>query len=66
VENSVRGQIQKQKKTNQKYLFEMQKFLDIANNIQDEDFRYRIIFQMLKVDETLTEVLQEYFENEQV
>ena len=61
MENSVNKQIQEQKKTNQKYLFELQKFLDIANNIPDEDFRHRLICQMLKVDETLTKMLQEYF-----
>lgn len=66
MKESVNKGIQEQKKTNQNYLFELQKFLDIANNIADEDFRYRIICQMLKVDETLTKVLEEYFEKEQV
>ena len=61
MENSVNKQIQEQKKTNQKYLFELQKFLDIASNISDEEFRHRLICQMLKVDETLTKMLEEYF-----
>ena len=50
--------INEQKKKSVEYLFELQKFLDVANNIQDDEFRERIIFQMLKVDEALTKVLE--------
>lgn len=66
MKENVNKEIQEQKKTNPNYLFELQKFLDIASNIPDEEFRYRIICQMLKVDETLTKVLEEYFAKEQV
>lgn len=55
--------IKEQKKKSIQYLFEMQKFLDVANNIQDIEFRERIIFQMLKVDEALTRVLEENINN---
>ena len=51
------------KKKNVEYLFEMQKFLDVANNIEDTEFRERIIFQMLKVDEALTKVLEQTVNN---
>ena len=51
------------KKKNVEYLFEMQKFLDVANNIEDTEFRERIIFQMLKVDEALTKVLEQAINN---
>ena len=56
--------IQNQKKKSQEYLFELQKFLDVVDNIQDVDFKNRIIFQMLKVDEALTRVLEESVEAE--
>lgn len=56
--------IRNQKKKSQEYLFELQKFLDVVDNIQDVDFKNRIIFQMLKVDEALTRVLEESIETE--
>lgn len=51
------------KYTNEKYLFEIQKFLDIAENIEDEYLQTVIINQMLKCDKSLTIVAEEMFEN---
>ena len=44
-----------------KYLKELQTFLDKAENIQNEDLRKEIIFQMLKCDNELTLVAEEMF-----
>ena len=47
---------------NKKYLFELQKFLDLADNIEDEELRKIIISHMLKCDKCLTEIAEEEFE----
>lgn len=59
MEEIILEKIKDQKKKSQEYLFELQKFLDVVDNIQDVDFRNRIIFQMLKVDEALTKIFEE-------
>ncbi len=46
------------KEKNQEYIKELQKFLDITDNIADEDLRLRIIYQMLKCDEVLTKIAE--------
>lgn len=51
------------KYTNEKYLFELQKFLDIAENIENEYLQTIVINQMLKCDKSLTIVTEEMFEN---
>lgn len=51
------------KETNEKYLHELQKFLDIADNIADEKLKLDVIYQMLKCDEVLTKMLDENFIN---
>ena len=51
------------KYTNEKYLFELQKFLDIAENIEDEYLQTILINQMLKCDKSLTNIAEEMFEN---
>lgn len=51
------------KYTNENYLFELQKFLDIAENIEDEYLQNIVINQMLKCDKSLTIVAEEMFEN---
>lgn len=51
------------KETNEKYLYELQKFLDIADNITDEKLKLDVIYQMLKCDEVLTKMLEENFIN---
>ena len=49
------------KATSPKYLKELQMFLDKAENIQNEDLRKEIIFQMLKCDNELTVLAEEMF-----
>ncbi len=42
------------KNKNEQYLFELQKFMDLADNIENEKLRKLIIAQMLKCDKRLT------------
>ncbi len=49
------------KANSQKYLKELQTFLDKAENIQNEELRKEIIFQMLKCDNELTILAEEMF-----
>lgn len=51
----------KWKNKNEQYLFELQKFLDLADNIKDEKLRKAIISQMLKCDKCLTNIAEEIF-----
>lgn len=51
------------KKNNKKYLNEIQKFLDKAENIENEELRRDIIIQMLKCDEELTKAAEEKFKS---
>lgn len=46
------------KNKNQKYLFELQKFLDITDNVKEEGLRKLIIYQMLKCDKCLTKIAE--------
>ena len=46
------------KNKNQQYLFELQKFLDIADNVEEEKLRKLIIYQMLKCDKCLTKIAE--------
>lgn len=46
----------KWKNKNSQYLFELQKFLDLADNIEDENLRKLIISQMLKCDKCVTNI----------
>lgn len=50
------------KNKNENYLFELQKFLDLADNIEDEEMKKRIINQMIKCDRILTKISEETFE----
>ena len=45
----------------QKYLKELQAFLDKAENIQSEELKKEVIFQMLKCDNELTILAEEKF-----
>ena len=45
----------------QKYLKELQAFLDKAENIENEELKKEIIFQMLKCDNELTVLAEEKF-----
>ena len=50
------------KANSQKYLKELQAFLDKAENIENEELRKELIFQMLKCDNELTLLAEELFE----
>ena len=49
------------KSTSPQYLKELQIFLDKADNIQNEELKKEIIFQMLKCDKELTLLAEEMF-----
>lgn len=49
------------KNTNKQYLRELQKFFDIAENIQDKEVKKQIICQMLKCEELLTIIVEKTF-----
>ena len=55
----------KWKNKNEQYLFELQKFLDLADNIEDEKLRKAIISQMLKCDKCLTKIAEEELKNKE-
>ena len=42
------------KNKNEQYLFELQKLMDLADNIENENLRKLMIAQMLKCDKRLT------------
>lgn len=46
------------KEKNKGYLRQLQKFLDVADNIEREDLRRSVIAEMLKCDMILTELAQ--------
>ena len=43
------------------YLFELQKFFDIVENIEDEELQKEIIAQMLKCDKRITQLAENIF-----
>ena len=49
------------KEKNKGYLRQLQKFLDIADNIEREDLRRSVIAEMLKCDMILTELAERQF-----
>ena len=64
-DGNARGTIENSdwKNKDEKYLFELQKFLDITENITDEDLRKEVIAQMLKCDKRVTQLAETIFEN---
>lgn len=50
------------KEKNENYLRELEKFLDITDNVRDEKLKLDIIYQMLKCDEMLTKIAEEKME----
>ena len=58
-------ELEKNKWKNEQYLFELQKFLDLADNIKDEKLRKTIISQMIKCDKCLTNIAEEIFNKRQ-
>ena len=51
----------KWKNKDEQYLFELQKFLDLVDNIEDIEFRKLIISQMLKCEKSVTNVAEEMY-----
>ena len=51
----------KWKNENKEYLFELQKFLDLADNIENENLRKLIINQMIKCDKCITNIAEGIF-----
>lgn len=51
--------IEDMKKGSKEYLLAIEKFLDIASNIEDEDLKKRLIFAMLKCDTILSKIAEE-------
>ena len=51
------------KMKNKEYLLELQRFLDKADNIENEELKNDIISQMLKCDKVLTKIAQEIIED---
>lgn len=49
------------KNKNEEYLKELQKLLDIIENVKDEELKNRIISQFLKCDNILTELAEDLF-----
>ena len=47
------------KTTNKRYLFELQKFLDLIDNVKDEKLQKELIYQLNKFDKVLTEIAEQ-------
>lgn len=54
------------KNKNEQYLFEVQKFLDLADNIEDEKLKKLIIYQMLKCDKCITNIAKDMMKKENI
>lgn len=52
------SKFEKMIKENNDYNFEIQKFIDIASNIENEDLRIRVTAQMIKTQLKLLEILE--------
>ena len=50
------------KNQDEQYRFELQKFLDIVENVKDEELRKEIIYQMLKCDKRITQIEENIFD----
>ena len=61
-ENKRINNFQDWKMKNKEYLLELQRFLDKADNIENEELKNDIISQMLKCDKVLTKIAQEIIE----
>ena len=47
------------KNKNEKYLFELQKLIDLVNNIEDKEMQKILINQILRCEKVLTTVFEE-------
>lgn len=60
--NNINMKIDKEwKKESKEYLKEIQKFLDKADNIENQELKNEIIIQMLKCDDELTKLAEKKF-----
>ena len=50
------------KNTNKRYLFELQKFLELIDNVTDEKLRKELIYQLNIFDRTITEIVEQHKE----
>lgn len=57
--NKQNNNIYKLKIQSKEYKKELQKFLDKAENIENEDLRFEVICQMLKCDKVLTKIAEQ-------
>ena len=48
------------KTTNEKYLFELQKFLDLLDNVKEEKLRKDLIYQLNRFDKVITEIAEQH------
>lgn len=65
MENIKKGEeseIEKFKRTNEEYIKQMERFLDIASNIKDKELQESIIFQMLRCEKILTDMTEKLCE----
>lgn len=44
---------------NKRYLFELQKFLDLIDNVKDEKLQKELIYQLNKFDKVITEIAEQ-------
>lgn len=51
------------KNKNERYLFEVQKFLDLLDNISNENLRKQIIYQFTVYDRLITELAENLLDN---
>lgn len=51
------------KEQNSEYINALEKFFDLADNIENENLRMDIIYKMLKCDEILTKLAEENWKN---
>ncbi len=47
------------KTANKKYLFELQKFLDLIDNVKEENLRKELIYQLNRFDKVITEIAEQ-------
>ena len=49
------------KNENKRYLFEIQKFLDLVDNVENENLRKMLIDQMIRCDRYITGMAEDIF-----
>lgn len=52
------------KEKNEEYINALYKFLDVVDNVENEELKLDIIYKMLKCDEILTKIAEENWKNE--